>query len=88
MKRSRPRPLHSTPEASGSTALRQIALSYGVYIADTNTARRLGQPKFDLSSSLQEDRDDGVSEQLSRPLVLGGSLDFALQRIGIHILVV
>ena len=42
---------------------------------------------LDLSSPLQdkEDSDDGVSEQLSRPLVLGGSLDFALQRIGIQL---
>ena len=80
MKRRRPPPLplSGTSSNSGATALSQIALYSGVYIANTQVARRLGK-QLDLTCELEQDNIDTCL----RPLVLGGSLDFALKRLGI-----
>ncbi len=78
----RPRPLSSQQETSGSTALRQIGLSAGIYVTNNNTARLLGCPDLDLSCKLTPEQEKDLSR---KPLELGGSLDFALKRLGIHI---
>jgi hypothetical protein len=74
----RPRPLSGPPETSGSTILRQIGLSFGIYITNNATARRFGYPETDLSKEPEP-------TELTNPLVLGSSLDVALTQLGIDL---
>ncbi len=84
-------------DATGATLLRQVGLASGVFVADDATARQIGHPVpwAPPPRTGRERRVGGrrpptppapaVHGDAARPLVLGGSLDGALTKLGVQL---